>query len=61
VSGGGGEGELGGVLSRLNAKQASLNRRRLKLYIKIFGAPYKGEGLRGKHRELETSDDSEVC
>jgi hypothetical protein len=40
------------VLSRLNAKQASLNRRRLKHYIKIFGAPYKGEGLRGKQREL---------
>ena len=36
----------------MNAKQASLNRRRLKHYIKIFGAPYKGEGLRGKQREL---------
>ena len=46
VGGKEGEGDLEGVLARVNAKQASLNRRRLKLYIKIFGAPYKGEVCR---------------
>ena len=46
---GGGEGVMG-VMTRINKKQEVLNRRRLKLYIKVFGAAYAGETSRRASR-----------
>lgn len=44
------ESGLMGAMTRFNLKQQALNRRRLKLYIKVFGAAYKGEGSRRQSR-----------